>query len=122
MRAVVKNGIGVFNPQGFLDGNNALAFLSIEDIEATSKLQVDMILVSLKKVIFFNRNGLDQFVKMFAKVKKGKHLIVGFCDYDTKKYQAIQKFYSNNINFSLFKTKKIAELFQTVLKIKIRMF
>ena len=68
MRAVVKDGVGVFHPQGFLDGNASGAFLSIEDIEATSKLQVDMILVSLKKVIFFNRNGLDQIVKMFAKV------------------------------------------------------
>ena len=26
MRAVVKNGIGVFSPQGFLDGNNNSAF------------------------------------------------------------------------------------------------
>ncbi len=111
MRAVVKNGIGVFTPQGFLDGNSAASLLSVEDIEATLKLNVDMILVSLKRVIFFNRNGLDQFVKLFTKARQEKHVVVGFCDYDEKKYQAIRKFYEKEMIFSLFKSYKIAELF-----------
>ena len=111
MRAVVKDGIGVFSPQGFLDGNSGSAFVSVEDIEATIKLKVDMILVSLKKVVFFNRNGLDTFVKMFTKVRSEKQIIVGFCDYDYKKYEAIHKFYKDDMNFSLFATKEIATLF-----------
>ena len=111
MRALVKNGVGVFTPQGFLDGNNSVSFLSIEDIEATAKLNVDMILVSLKKVIFFNRNGLDTFVKMFLKVRLAHHTTVGFCDYDSKKYDAISKFYKNELNFCLFKTQEVASLF-----------
>lgn len=111
MRAVVKNGIGVFSPQGFLDGNNATAFLSLEDIEATSKLNTDMILVSLKKVIFFNRNGLDAFVKMFSKVRSATHATVGFCDYDGKKFDAILKFYKDDLNFSLFRSQEVASLF-----------
>jgi len=111
MRAVVKNGVGVFHPQGFLDGNSSTALLSIDDIGATLKSNADIILVSLKKVIFFNRNGLDTFIKMFNKVRTVNHIIVGFCDYDTKKYQAIQKFYKDNLTFSLFKTQEIANLF-----------
>lgn len=111
MRAVVKNGIGIFTPQGFLDGNNGGTFLSLEDIHVTTKLNADMILVSLKKVVFFNRNGLDMFVKMFVKVKEEKSMTVGFCDYDIKKYNAIKKFYKNDISFSLFASQKIAELF-----------
>ena len=111
MRAVVKNGIGVFYPQGFLDGNSSTALLSIDDINATLKSNADIILVSLKRVVFFNRNGLDTFIKMFNKVRSTKHIIVGFCDYDTKKYQAIQKFYKNELTFSLFKTQEIANLF-----------
>ena len=111
MRAVVKNGIGVFHPQGFLDGNSSTALLSIDDINATLKSNADIILVSLKKVIFFNRNGLDTFIKMFNKVRTANHIIVGFCDYDTKKYQAIQKFYKDELTFSLFKTQEIANLF-----------
>ena len=111
MRAVVKNGVAVFSPQGFLDGNNSTAFLSIDDIEATAKLNVDMVLVSLKKVIFFNRNGLDAFVKMFLKVRAGNQATVGFCDYDAKKFEAIVKFYKDDLSFSLFKSQDIASLF-----------
>ena len=116
MRAVVKNGIGVFHPQGFLDGNAATSLLSVEDIEATLRLNVDMVLVSLKKVIFFNRNGLDAFVKMFKKVRSENHIIVGFCDYDTKKYHAMTNFYKEGMNFSLFQSLEIAELFSSSLK------
>ena len=54
MRPTVKGRVAVFHPQGFLDGNNAPAFLTIEDIKATEGLNIDMLLVSLKKVIFFN--------------------------------------------------------------------
>ncbi len=111
MRAVVKNGVGIFTPQGFLDGNSGIALLSIEDIEATTKLNADMILVSLKKVVFFNRNGLDAFVKMFIKVRASTHATVGFCDYSDKKYQAITRFYKDELSFSLFDTQDVATLF-----------
>ncbi|WP_455757777.1 chemotaxis protein CheX [Sulfurimonas sp.] len=116
MRALVKNGMGVFTPQGFLDGNNGSAFLTIEDIEATANLNVDMVLVSLKKVVFFNRNGLDTFVKMFAKVRSNKSISVGFCDYDEKKFEAIKKFYKKDLNFSLFASQEIAVLFTSNFK------
>jgi len=111
VRAVVKNGVGIFSPQGFLDGNNSTAFLSIDDIEATARLNVDMILVSLKKVIFFNRNGLDAFIKMFSKVRARNHATVGFCDYDAKKFETIVKFYKDDLNFSLFRSQDVASLF-----------
>lgn len=118
MRAVIKNSVGIFSPQGFLDTNNNSSFLSIDDIEATVNLKVDMILVSMKKVIFFNRNGLDVFIKLFAKVRKKNHTIVGFCDYDHKKYNSIKKFYKDDMSFSLFKTLDIAYLFSSNFKEK----
>jgi len=112
MRAIVKDGVGIFNPQGFLDGNSTGALLSIEDIDATVRLNVNMVLVSLKKVIFFNRNGIDTFIKMFQKVRENNSGIsVGFCDYDQKKYDAILKFYKGKLHFSLFETREIAHLF-----------
>ncbi len=116
MRAIVKNGIGVFKPQGFLDGNNASSFLNLEDIEATTNLNVDIILVSLKKVVFFNKNGLDIFVKLFTKVRQKNSITVGFCDYDKKKFIAINKFYAGELAFSLFKSLEIASLFSTSFK------
>ena len=111
MRAVVKNGIATFHPQGFLDGNSAASLLGIDDIEATLRLKVDMILVSLKRVVFFNRNGLDQFIKLFSRARQEKHVVVGFCDYDRKKYDTIRRFYEKEMMFSLFQSYKIAELF-----------
>ena len=118
MRAVIRDGVGVFHPQGFLDGTSSSSLLSIEDIEATSKSKTSMILVSLKKVIFFNKNGLDTFIEMFQKVRSSNQAIVGFCDYDKKKYTAIRKFYGNDISFSLFKTQEIAALFSDSFKEK----
>ncbi len=118
MRAILKDGIGLFSPQGFLDGNNSAFFLNDEDIEATTVLNADMILVSLKKVIFFNKNALDVFVKLFSEVKKKKNITVGFCDYDNKKFTTILKFYSDEINFSLFKSYSIASLFSSSFKDK----
>ncbi|MBU0719717.1 chemotaxis protein CheX [bacterium] len=116
MRATVRDSIAVFSPQGFLDGNNSESLLTIEDIKATSNLKVDMVLVSLKKVIFFNRNGLDAFVKMFAKVRASNNVTVGFCDYEKKKFDAIIKFYENNLHFSLFKSLEVASLFASSFK------
>ncbi|HEX5623364.1 MAG TPA: chemotaxis protein CheX [Sulfuricurvum sp.] len=116
MRAVVKGRIGIFHLQGFLDGNNAPTFLTIDDIKATESLNLDMLLVSLKKVIFFNKNGLDVFVKLLTTMRDEKHITVGFCDYDHTKYKTINSFYGHNINFSLFKSEKIAELFTSTNK------
>lgn len=111
MRPVVKNGIGVFYPQGFLDADSAQAMLTLDDVNATENLNVNMLLVSLKKVIFFNKNGLEAFMKVLKKVQKLKKIIIGFCDYDLNKYHSITKIFSNDLDFSLFKSYEIASLF-----------
>ncbi len=111
MRAVVKDRIGVFHPQGFLDGTNTPSFFTLEDIQATEQLNVDMLLVSLKKVIFFNKNGLETFVKLLFDLRSKMKVAVGFCDYDHKKYDTIMNFYQQSPNFSLFRTQNIASLF-----------
>ncbi|MEO1953742.1 MAG: chemotaxis protein CheX, partial [Campylobacterales bacterium] len=116
MRAVLKNGIAVFHPQGFLDGNSAETMLSIEDIKTTEKLETDLVLVSLKKVIFFNKNGLETFVKMLTKVRKSTQARIGFCDYDTKKFNSIINFFKDDLSFSLFNTIDTASLFASNFK------
>ncbi len=116
MRAVLKNGIAVFHPQGFLDGNSAETMLSIEDIKATEKLETDLVLVSLKKVIFFNKNGLETFVRMLTKVRKSTQARIGFCDYDTKKFNSIINFFKDELSFSLFNTIDTASLFASNFK------
>jgi CheY-specific phosphatase CheX len=111
MRPIIKKGIAVFYPQGFLDSNFAESMLSIDDIKATESLQTSMVLVSLKKIIFFNKNGLEVFVKMLLKVRKANHSTIGFCDYDLKKYNSIMKFFKDDLPFSLFNTYDSATLF-----------
>lgn len=111
MRPTVKGRIAIFHPQGFLDGNNAPSFLTIDDIKATESLNIDMLLVSLKKVIFFNKNGLDVFIRLLDSIRSHKHIAVGLCDYDSAKFITINKFYGSTLTFSLFRTEKIAELF-----------
>jgi len=116
MRAVLKNGIAVFYPQGFLDGNSAESMLSLDDIEVTENLKTDLVLVSLKKIIFFNKNGLEIFVRMLLKVRKANQAKIGFCDYDTKKFNSIIKFFNNELSFSLFNTLETASLFASSFK------
>ena len=111
MRAVVKNGIALFSPQGFLDGNNSSSFLTLDDVEAAINIKAEMFLVSLKKVIFFNKNGLDSLINLFQRIRKKNNVTVGFCDFDNNKYNAIKNFFKDEIYFSLFKTLEIAYLF-----------
>ena len=116
MRAVVKDRIAVFHPQGFLDGEMAPSLLTQEDIHATEILKIDMLLVSLKKVVFFNKNGLNVFVRLLESIHKKSGVAIGLCDYDEKKFSAILKFYDLNQNFSLFRTYNIATLFVSNMK------
>jgi len=116
MRAVVKERIGVFHPQGFLDGTTAPALLTLEDIHATEALNIDMLLISLKKVVFFNKNGLHVFIQLLESLHKKSGIVVGLCDYDDKQFATIMKLYAHNLNFSLFRTYKIATLFSATMK------
>ena len=112
MRAVVKNRIGIFYPQGFIDGGNARNFLAPADITATSNLKVDMLLVSLKKVVFFNKNGMDILVSLLGECKKNDSSIsLGFCDYDDSKFVTMMKFFTDDYSISLFRTAEVAALF-----------
>ncbi len=111
MRASVKDSIAVFTPQGFIDGTNAPLLLTVEDINVTKKLKVNMVLISLKKVLFFNINGIHTLVRYLEEFKKDMSISIGFCDYDKAKYEQILGFYDYHINFSMYKTLEIAKLF-----------
>jgi CheY-specific phosphatase CheX len=111
MRATVKNRVAVFTLQGFLDGTNAPFFIALDDIKHTYTLNVDMILISLKRVVYFNVNGLKILSEILLDFRKKLKCTVGFCDYDQGKYETILRFNKDTISFSLFKTLEIAHLF-----------
>ena len=112
MRPVVKKQrIALFSPQGFLDSNSAMQVITIQDMQATMNLNVSMVLVSLKKVVFFNKNGIVSLLDIMQKMHKDMNVVVGFCDYNEKQYKAFFNFFENQIPFSLFKTIDIALVF-----------
>lgn len=112
MRPVIKKQkIAFFSPQGFLDGNNASQLITVQDMQALKSSNVSMVLVSMKKVIFFNKNGISIVLDALTKMHKEMKVIIGFCDYNRKQYDAFFKFFEGDVSFSLFKTLDIAMLF-----------
>ena len=115
MRPVIKKQkVAYFSPQGFLDGNNASQLITLTDIQGLKSSNVTMVLVSLKKVVFFNKNGIKVLLDALQKIQKEIKATIGFCDYDRKKYEAFFKFFDRDIPFSLFKTLEVAMLFAGV--------
>jgi CheY-specific phosphatase CheX len=70
-----------------------------------------MVLVSLKRVIFFNVNGITILLDSLKKIRKDMNVTIGFCDYKEIQYETIKRFFKKELNFSLYKTFRIATLF-----------
>lgn len=111
MKPIIKKKIAVFHPQGFLDGGNARGVIEPQDIQAMKATKCEVVLVSLKKIIFFNQRGLATVLENLQVI--GNHLgaMIGFCDYDEKKYSLIMDIYNGHVPFSLFDTEQIGELY-----------
>jgi CheY-specific phosphatase CheX len=102
MKPSIKNRIAIFTPQGFLDGNCAPYIISTQDRDYVLNQNVIAALVSLKKVIFFNKNGLLMLINVLTTIKEKLHANIGFCDYDDKKYKTILDMFKNEVNFNLY--------------------
>lgn len=120
MRPTLKNGLGVFTPQGFLDGENAKVIIEPQDIQFLTDKRCEAALISLKKIVFFNKRGLTTIVELLGQIQERTGAMIGFCDYDVKKYRTILEMYQQKITFSLFETEAIAALFAGVREIKER--
>ncbi len=112
MKPVIKNKTAVFHPQGFLDGNNAPFIIDSNDrLFLKNKNDIEAVLVSLKKVIFFNKNGLSIILDILQDIESNKkNIIIGFIDYDQKKFDTMIKIFKREINFNLFENQEIASL------------
>lgn len=119
MKPVVKNKLAIFYPQGFLDGANAPSYITVADTDYLQNLSnVDGVLISLKKVVFFNKNGLGFLVEVLKKIKKAMKVNIGFCDYNDKIYNNIVKMFQDSMEFCLFKDLKTANLFMGISKVE----
>ena len=111
MKPVIKQKVAIFSPVGFLDGENASDIISPLDIDYLIQAKLEGAFMSLKKVIFFNKRGITVLIESLMKVRDNCGTIIGFCDYDTKKYKMILDMFSESLNFSLFDTAEVAMLF-----------
>ena len=117
MRPVIKKQrVAVFYPQGFLDGNSASELITIPDMQAVKASNAVVVVVSMKRVVFFNKNGIQIILDALSKLQKEMKLTIGFCDYNKQQYEAFFKYFNKDVPFSLFKTLDIAMLFGGVHK------
>ena len=56
MKPIIKNRIATFKPQGFIDGVNAHAMISMSDTAPLKKMDIDIVLISLQKIIYIRFN------------------------------------------------------------------
>ncbi len=111
MRPIIKNSVAIFYPNGFIDGENALSIITgIDETEILSK-KPEAIFISLKKVIFFNKKGMSYLADRMSFLKNECAAFVGFCDYDSKKFNSILNLFSYDISFSLIQTEVMLFLF-----------
>ena len=111
MRPTLKNSLAIFTPQGFLDGENARAIIEPQDIQFLVEKKCEAALISLKKMIFFNKRGLTTIVELLKQIQEKTGALIGFCDYNLKKYNTIMEMYQHKVSFSLYETEAIAALF-----------
>ena len=111
MKPVVKHKVAFFSPTGFLDGENAIDIISPADIQYLLDSKFEGAFISLKKVVFFNKRGITILIESLQQVNDKCGTIVGFCDYDVKKYSMILEMFSDEMNFSLFDTSEVTCLF-----------
>lgn len=118
MKPIIKKKLAIFTPQGFLDGGNARSVIEPQDITAVGNTKCEIVLVSLKRIIFFNRRGLTTVLEALEKISNQNGAMIGFCDYDLKKYKMIIDMYEAQVPFSLFDTEQIAALFSGNMSVK----
>lgn len=111
MKPTIKQKIAFFNPTGFLDGENAAEIISPFDIDFLLQTKPEGAFISLKRVVFFNKKGISVLLESLIRVREQCGTIVGFCDYDLKKYKMILEMFATNLNFSLFDTTDIVTLY-----------
>lgn len=111
MKPIVKKKLAVFHPQGFLDGGNARGVIEPQDVNFLTTTKCEVVLVSLKKIIFFNRRGLSTVLESLQIIGNKLGAMIGFCDYDQKKFKMIMDMYNGHVPFSLFDSESVGALF-----------
>jgi CheY-specific phosphatase CheX/anti-anti-sigma regulatory factor len=111
MKPILKQKIAFFYPTGFIDGENAIDIVSPLDVDYLKSIKPEGIFISLKKVVFFNKRGISLIIESLNSVRDKNGAIIGFCDYDIKKYKMIVEMFKGDMFFSLFDSADIVSLY-----------
>ena len=111
MRPIIKSKMAIFSPQGFLDGTNAPYLIDTSDIEFVLSSKCDLILISLKKIIYFNVNAINFLMDIFDGFRSKLGANVGFCDCSEKQYKSFMSLYKGDAPFCIFEDSNIASFF-----------
>lgn len=52
MKPVIRQGLVLFSPQGFLDGSNAATIITMAEISQIEAAEVRAVFISLKSIVF----------------------------------------------------------------------
>lgn len=109
MKIHYKGALAVLRPFGFL-GNKSIK-LNEADINTILAKHCECVLISLRDVIYFDKQWLMEAVTILQDIATKTGLSVGICDYTTYKHQVILKNLGIIVAFSLFESHKEAALF-----------
>lgn len=111
MRPTIKSKIAFFYPTGFLDGESAKELITSPDVDYIIDSKPEGAFISLKKVVFFNKRGISILIESLSRAREKVGTIIGFCDYDVKKFKMMVDMFPDGLFFSLFDTADITILF-----------
>jgi len=111
MKVNFKGKIAILSPFGFLDGDISKYEINKFERDLILAKRFDCILISLKKVVHFNRLGLNLILQIVTEIARRIEANVAFCDYDEAKFKALKDIPTQGFSYSLFETQEIAGLF-----------
>lgn len=111
MQPVIKDKIAYYQPQGFIDGNNAPLILDPLGLEQAVARGAERVVVSLERVVAFNNRGVAHFAQMFASVREKHGLRSALYGYSPKLFEQINHFFSNQPPVDLYENSRVMALF-----------
>lgn len=111
MKPKIKDNVVIFYPHGFLDGDASKYEIDLATKELIFSKKIECILISLKKVVYFNKIGINSISLAMHEIAKKVDANVAFCDYDETKFKALREMSPQSLNLSFFDSEEIAMLF-----------
>ncbi|QCD52313.1 STAS domain-containing protein [Campylobacter sp. RM16192] len=111
MKPKIKDSVAIFYPHGFLDGDASKYEIYLATKELVLSKKIECILISLKKVVYFNKRGINSISLVMSEIAKKVDANVAFCDYDETKFKALREMSPQSLNLSFFDSEEVAMLF-----------